>query len=641
MSSQRRFFLALSLLLLTFCKFGITAEPGPIYYFDISETVHFDRANPAAVRAFWDTQHLVASVQGIVNRERETLFVRTKASPDDFWWDELRKDGNWLSGRPVVKIGSLDELLRTFETQLQGTVVYGEKPWSLSNVASTVAGVESRACLRFDASPESLYQKTLRSGLAFAAPENAIFLCDPNDGGPLCSGEKGKPLPLITEFDRTAPPLLSCGSAKCDAYLWAKRNYLDTGRVAKKDMAYYLDSYWLGMPEGDPWNNTVINHDFCIARGGFFFELHCWDDETPLDDPDQPLGTDLATTKAILKTMYGHAGGEIFSIHGFTPWAWKYTSHGKAGSKHDPVATEWETVRIFSAYNAIIDADALGLSSLANASFYQHFPLKDFYPQPKRPSLETLREQKLIDENGRVAPKTYVMFYMGDYDSAAWLGSWVPQLWEDPARGTIPCNWAFNPNLDQRVPHVMHYVRTHAKENDWFITGDSGAGYLNPGMLTSPRLDPEIPDGWDAWVKHCTEYYKKYDLDITGFVIDGYAPPMGDKGLKAYSKFSPAGLIGHIAKSRGVFYGMPVIPMRHDLYGEPPQAGKELAEAFVATRQEGKPLFLPVRTILKTPSWHKGVMQEVETRCGAENVRFVDAYTFFLLLKAECEAPKP
>jgi len=621
--------------LLSFASIGVSfGNNAPIYFFDISGTARYDAGKPEQVRQFWDTLHLAASLQGIVNKSEATLFVRAKPTVDDFWWNELRKEGNWLAERPVVTIESLDELLKTFATRLKGAVVYGEKPWSLSNVASTIAGVEHRVCLRFDTDENSVYQKALRSVLDCVKPENTLYLCDPKDGGAIFIGEIGKPLPKISQLDKDSGDLLSVGSAKCDAYLWAKRNYLDTRKVSGQHASYYLDSYWLTMPIGDPWNNTLVNHDFVISRNGFFFELHCWGDETPVDDPNQPLGTDLETMKAILKSMHKNADGGIIGIHGFTPWAWKYTSHGQAGSKHDPVPSEWEKVRVFSAYNAYIDADALGYSALANASFYQHYPLEERYEQPERPTIESLKKRGLIDENNKVVPKAYFTFYMGDYDCAPWLATWVPVLFNDPARGTIPCNWAFNPNLDQRAPHVLDYVRKNAKENDWFISGDNGAGYLNPGMLTAPRLDPDIPDGWDAWVAHNTPYFHKYDLDIAGFVIDGYAPGMGEKGLKAYAQFSPKGLIGHIhVPQMEATDGMYTIRMRHDLYGPPLEAGKELSDHFVPERKPGKPHFMPIRTILQTPSWHKAIMEETIRLSGAENVEFVDIYTFFLLME--------
>ena len=66
-------------------------------------------------------------------------------------------------------------------------------------------------------------------------------------------------------------------------------------------------------------------------------------------------------------------------IGGFPAWAFKYTDW--AGGSHGDVATEWEFSRLISAYNAFKDADAIGFGALANASFWQHFPLEDQYPQ--------------------------------------------------------------------------------------------------------------------------------------------------------------------------------------------------------------------------------------------------------------------
>lgn len=624
-------------LFVAFISYTQASESNTIYYFDVSQSIHFDCDDAVQVRKFWDTLHLIVSVQGIVNKDREVLFVRTKPKTDDFWWNYLRQEGNWLAGRPVVEIESLDQLLKIFASKIKRPVVYSEKPWSLSNVASTVAGIEGRVALRFDGAPDSVYQKVMQGKYEFDKSEKALFLCDSTTGESIFTGEKDKPLPVLTELDRTSEPLLSTGSAKCDAYLWAKRNYLDTGRAAKKDHAFYLDAFWLEKPKvSEAWNNTLVNHDYCISKGGFFFDLHCWRDEAPVDDPKQPIGTDFSTLTAILKAMFKNSDENVYEIHGFTPWAWKYTSFMEAGSKYEPVTTEWEKIRVFSVYNAYVDADALGFSALANCSFYRHFPMKDHYPQHERPTLQTLEKRGLI-KDGKVVPRSYVMIFMGDYDSAAWLAIHVPEFFNDPQRGSIPCNWPFNPNLEHRVPQVMDYVRKNATKNDWFMTGDSGAGYLNPGMLTAPRTDRSMPDGWEAWSEHNKYFYKKYDLDITGFVIDGRAPGMGDVGLKRYAEFSPVGMIGHKIPDQQLPFGMPTIGMRGDYYGTPAEAAKVLENQYLSKRETNQSQFLPIRTILKSPTWHKEFMEVVIKQHGEENVCFVDVYTFFLLLKKDIE----
>jgi len=604
-------------LSLTLCLAALAAAAGsePIYYYDMSGLNQLDLNNPVAARQAWDTAHLVTSIQGIVNRERATLFVRFMPDPDDFWWEYLRSEGNWLAGREVITLASLDALIDAFQERLKGVVVYDEAVPATSNLASMIAGIEERACLRRDASADSLYARMMAAGRPFTKDVKPLYGPD----GPLFTG-KG-------EIPGTGRP--STGSAKCDAYLWAKHHYLDEGGCSSEFMAYYIDAWWLRRPTVSGFSNaTVTNHDFFIANKAFFFDLHMWEEETPVDDPGQPAGADVGVLRELMASMYARAGGGIFSIGGFVPWAFKYTDSPGAGGKHGGVDSEWKYAQIISAYNGIMDADALGLSGMANASFYQHHPLKERYPQNARPTLDTARAQGFVDAGGDVAPRIFCCFYMGDYDSATWLNTHAPKWWQDPARGEIPCAWAFNPNLDRRAPHVFDYVRTHQTAQDWFIYGDSGAGYLNPGNLIAPRESGK-PDGLNAWIKHNQFYARRYDLSIEGFVIDGHSKAMGEKGLDAYMQFSPDGLVGQKIPYRGVHKGvMPLIRMRTDLYGSPPEAGANIAKLARPTKE---PQFLFIRTILQSPSWHKAAMAEAVKL--NEAVTFVDPYMFFLLLK--------
>lgn len=594
------------------CVLG-AAEAEPIYVLDLTALNTKDLRDPRQAREVWDTLHFTASVQGLANRDAPRLFLRFMEHPDDFWLAELRRKGNWLAGRPVRRLRSVEEMIATFREYVKGLVVYTERVPAASNLASTIAGVEGRACLRFDPADGSLYGRVLATKLPPTRDELRLF-----------DGDGGLRLP-------GGPPTPSTGSAKCDAYLWAQRRYLDTRRASREYLAYYLDAYWLTDPAVSAASNcTLTNHDFFIANRAVFFDLHVWPEETPVDDRAQRPGEDLRTMRAILRSMHDAAGGKVFHIGGFVPWAWKYTSHGRAGSRHGPVDSEWQYARVISAYNGVMDADALGYSGMANASFYRHFPLRDRYLQPDVPTPAELRRRGLIGPDGQVAPHAYVMFYLGDYDSAAWLNYHVPRWWQDPARGRIPCAWAFNPNLDRRAPHAMHYARTRATANDRFIAGDCGAGYLNPGMLAAPRLDSTLPAGWRAWVDHNLPYFRRYDLGITGFIIDGHAPPMGPAGLDAYLRFSPRGIVGQKIPAQGLHADtMPMVRMKADLGGTPPDAGRQVAQMVGLD----EPRFLPVRTILKSPTWHSRVMDHARRAPGGERLRFLDPETFFLLLK--------
>ena len=316
----------------------------------------------------------------------------------------------------------------------------------------------------------------------------------------------------------------------------------------------------------------------------------------------------------------------MIHVGGFVPWAYKYTNHGIAGGHHDPVPTEWRYAQILSAYNAYMDADALGLGAMANASFYQHYPLKSFYQQNPKPTVKSLQERGLIDNDGCVAKKRFVTFYIGDYDSAAWLYSQVSSIWDDPKRGEMPLGWAFNPNLADRASVAMVYTRQTSTSNDFFVAGDSGAGYINPGMLQEPRPFSQLPSGLKTWREHCSQYYKQWDISITGFIIDGYAPGLNEDGLRVYTDFSHDGIVAQKIAPEGVFEGMPFIRMNLDLDGRPDDVSQKILSRF-----DGEmPQFPIFRTILKKPSWHIEVRDHLKRICP--EAEFVDPYTFFILL---------
>lgn len=49
-------------------------------------------------------------------------------------------------------------------------------------------------------------------------------------------------------------------------------------------------------------------------------------------------------------------------------------------------------------------------------------------------------------------------FYVGDYDSSAWIYSQLLQNYNDSARGGVPLGWAVNPNLKERFPVIFKFL---------------------------------------------------------------------------------------------------------------------------------------------------------------------------------------
>ncbi len=553
----------------------------------------------------YDTLNLAASLQGIVNRDAPRMLLRFMEGSgqhgsinlDDYWLDILKQ--GWLKDRPVRRIETLDALFEAFPEACQGAVVWDPAVPATSNVAATICGVEGWLPVR---AGSALYRRLIDEG-----PKWPVRLS------------------LAGKFDGS-----ESGSPKNDAYRWAKREYLDKGRCSDALMAYCIDAYTQrpgepGLQYPDLANAMLANHDYYIAQKAFFFDLGPWADEAQVDDPRQKPGTDRETLAALLQSLnaQNHAK-KIISVGGFVPWNLKYTNYGPAGGKHEPVPTEWEYAALLSAYNAIMDADALGPTCLTNASAYRHYPLEAAYHQNPRPAQRPLE------------PKTYVLIYMGDYDSAAWLSAHMPAVWDDPARGSIPMAWAFNPNLSDRVPYVFDRIYKTKSPNDWFIGGDSGAGYLNPNLLTGKRLDSGLPDALDLWVDHNRAYYGRFDYTITGFVINGFHGDMPLRVQEAYAKFSPDGVGMQLGYAQPVVNGTPFLRHVSDIYPDLGNIKKTAAQMAIFARPK-KPQFLIYRMICQKPSTVIAVRDTLNqdyTGCAWE---FCDPYTFFDLYKRSLE----
>ncbi|MBO4548964.1 MAG: hypothetical protein J5758_07090, partial [Abditibacteriota bacterium] len=277
-----------------------------------------------------------------------------------------------------------------------------------------------------------------------------------------------------------------------------------------------------------------------------------------------------------------------------------------------------------------MDADALGSSDMANASVYSKYPLRKKYPQHKAGE-NTLRGMGIIDPEGNVAAANYMCIYVGDYDSSAWLYQKLPSMWDDPVRGRIPLGWAVNPNLARRVAFGMDYMRRFATQADSFVAGDSGAGYINPGSLAEPRKYSLLPDGTDAWLRHCRKWYGRFDISVTGFIIDGHAPEMTEDILDAYMEFSPDGIGGQkLPSGTGVYKDR----MPYKTMGD----GNKFDDARrIAEFRRGELSFLYLRNIQWKPEKQLEYMKEVKK--NNPDAVFLGPYEFFALIKYHTEHP--
>ncbi len=558
---------------------------GDIITYDLS----YSRKLPAP-EAFGHA-HLVSVLQGIVNRDQPQLFVnfvRAKRLPDgvdNYWLNRLQEPEGWLAKKSLVPEDEILALVNRFRSSIDGVVIWDPEVNATSNIASTVAGADNLLPVRYDPSPGSFYTRLVTSG-----PQLPVRLN------------------LVGKFTGTGTipdtARASSGSRKCDAYIWAVENYLKTKRSNPQKLGYYLDAYWISEPGGDAQLHTLTNHDYFVANKGFFWDLSPWSDETPVDDPDQPLGADLNTLKEIYVSSYEAMAGAKFShTGGFTPWHLKYTNSHGAGGTHGAVETEWETARILSAYNSYLDADAIGICAMANASLYQHMPLPERYSQPVPPMPEELQRQGLLSQRNLVTTATYILHYVGDYDSAAWATSMLPGFWDAGDRGSVNMGWAINPNLSERAPMFFEYAYRTRTAHDHFMAGDSGAGYVNPTQLLSPRRPSGLPSAVEAWQHHCRQFYQAFGMNFTGFVINGLSGVIGPEAERIHTAFSPNGIVIQEAVNQGDVHlegTMPVFVHNSDLSVNAPEA----ADTVHSLAQPDTLQFLMFRSILRPVSYY-------------------------------------
>ncbi|CAK7065870.1 MAG: hypothetical protein PARBA_02501 [Parabacteroides sp.] len=569
----------------------------------------------------WEEMHAISTLQGIVNKDKPLFYLKyvmeNDINVDQYWWDKYRQKGKWLFGRDTFQLKNVDEAICYYKDMINGVVVYDPKIPSTSNVASSICGIENLIAIRYDESPSSLYSRVVLGGPKLPVK---VWLVN-RDGSSMFVGEGRIP-------DTNIPSSLS---QKNDPYLWFIDKYMKSGKCSSEYGAYYIDQKWLDNPTAVINNHhTLSNHDFFVSKKAFFFDLSPWGDEPATDDPGQPLGTDLNTLKLFLKTAYELNGGKkMCYIGGFPSWAFKYTDEPGIGGKHWAVGTEWEFSRIISSYNAFKDADAIGFGSLANASFWTHYPLKEFYTQ-KKVSEQDLMNKGYLDAEGKICfnGRKFIIFYVGDYDASSWVAQRTPSIWDDPNRGTVPMMWAISPVLENRVPMALEYYRETATDNDFFVAADNGAGYLMPGMLQEPREISGLKSGLDAWAEHCKKYYSRWDLSITGFIIDGSAPGLSEEGLKCYASFSPDGIVPQKVPLTFLYEDMPILRSDDDVVEDDPV----LAAKHVVRKVKERPIpFHWFRNILKTPTWYMSVVSEI--RRLDPSIELLDAPTFFLLYK--------
>ncbi len=179
-----------------------------------------------------------------------------------------------------------------------------------------------------------------------------------------------------------------------------------------------------------------------------------------------------------------------------------------------------------------------------------------------------------------------------------------------------------NPVLAIRFPPIFEYMYSSLTANDRITTGDSGAGYVNPTQLFFPRQVSNLPSGAEVWSAHCTEWYTRFDMSFTGFLINGASGSMTNEAERMYNSFSPFGCTeqtGYAPDGQGVHLqnGVPFF-QEWDIPGDTNDAVQTILSQDMPTSSE--PQFHVYRSILQTPTYHLNVADGVQTQSGSHIV---------------------
>lgn len=540
-----------------------------------------------------------ATVQGVYNptAERKLYIIDSAVSAPTNVLNTMTNDERWLSTIDRVNIGGdLERLLEIAQNYIKSVVIWDPQVPATVNVATTVAGVET--------------------GIVMTPTQYDVYANDlPADV---------KVISLVGKFTGE-----ETGSAKNDAYRWAIREYLATGKCSTSYICSFEDAYGR-----DP--RYTYPRDVAVREKAFVFDLSPWSNEVPKDDQTQKLGTDLATYMMILETLQQVRGKtSVTEIIGFFPGN-KYSDSGNDDvwtSKYKGTQVEWEYAYLFTPYQCYWNPSAEYAMNMTVHSTYE-IP-EDLWQNRPEEDIELNDSEDMI----------YMMIVMGDYDSVGSFYTKMTVNWENRFRGKLPLAWSFNPNIIDHYPDLVEYFYKTATPNDYFVANVGGAGWYNPSRVE------DTEEQWEMWLAHHKKYFELTDMSVSPDMWDFDAfSPMAEKYITQYATTGAGTLISnqlghsttgakptvpHIAENGSV---LDEISNRYDR-NDPVKCaqGWKIDLTKRDESREGHATFMSCRCVWSTPEHLYNCITELQKLYPDKEIKVVDPFTYYRLLGESLE----
>jgi len=377
----------------------------------------------------YDVQLSVTTLTGLINRQQPRVYLLSN-SDAAFWLDaafaQVPHDISAARDEAV-----LEALLNGYRNRVAGLIIYDANFMDSVNVATTLAG--QRDCM-------------------VVSPVQAETLQGPPHH-----------LPVVADLR------IYQWKSRVQAYLWAERNLL---KSASPNLVAGLDPKIAG-----------ALRSFLVATRAFVYWL---DARNVLPNIRNGWIAERHLMKRILKAFAPgtpHLGWFVDEGQGV-----RLTSKAALpvlASDHFFNLEVWTSVQIGQANLAGASPAEANLASVGGATT---FPLSEATPArdivaglaPTRPP-----EAEVAPT---VPPKAYVSFTISDGDNLQYDQHRMAQLWQDPARGSIPIGWTISPALVRVAPALAAYYARTATPNDELVAGPSGAGYMLPSYWPAERL---------------------------------------------------------------------------------------------------------------------------------------------------------
>ncbi|QHT60851.1 hypothetical protein GXP70_13455 [Paenibacillus lycopersici] len=557
-----------------------------------------------------DVKIMLATLQGIVNREQPRIYLLESKEEGKFTWlNDLDvpykvRDNYW-------------DIVRTFKNEVKGVIVYDPNVPDSINVATTMAGLENaivaspELAQKLAAAPfglkvlddlrgkfkdrldaytweyEHLWGQTTHRMLIGLSPDTSVPI---PDGLPASF----KTIAADTTQERDAKNRsvydldLSSFLGKDSVYLrfddafpqdgWGSAVHEVTVKADGQTIARFVP----GTADETPFLYDAQSSQLSDGSGGHRFadngryfvykftppagtkqltaSVDMWNQYKVSAGSEQPLSSEQKEPYGYLRDYAVANKAMVFWLDANVPEQRelfeRILSDVKPGTPYlgwfsNDVQGEFNSVEITSQHGVYV----LAADWFSNMSVFSGTSMKVKLPAPaKTPKLEN---------------KIYVTYTFSEGDNFQYNEHRLRVLWDDPNRGKVPINWTSSPLLYDGAPVMLDHYLSTATPNDEIIAGPSGAGYFYPNAWPDATFAP--------YLKQTYSYMKKTGMTIPYVLnrVAGQNVPLSAAKVAAYA---------NEYRAPGVFLSW------EDRYGISIEGGKLPVSTIqgISTVQDGK-----------------------------------------------------